>query len=689
MKIGTYYYPEQWPREQWERDFDNIAAMGLQIVHMAEFAWYEMEPRPGEFHFEWLDTCIDMCKQRKLDVILCTPTAAPPIWLAQNAQTLPMDEHGTRVRFGGRRHYSPTSPAFREATTRIVTAMAERYGQHPSIIGWQIDNELGSDFHDQSEHSHKAFQSWLQRKYGSIDALNKAWGGQFWNTYYTDFSQVQLTPKGTIGYTNPHHALDSQRFWSWAFADFSKLQADILKPRVGERFITTNFMSLHQTCNPADFLGQYSLFSWDSYPVTGWDKNVVDESFRVADPSGISLMHDLMASYTGRWGLMEIQPGQINWSGVPVLVYPGAVRLWLWTAIAHGAEFITTYRYRQPRFGVELFHHALVGTDGVTPTPGGREFIQVIDELKRLEAPKTAAAVATAATAATGAATPAAPAASPAPGKAPKAAAPPAPLPSVGLLFDFEQLWYYTTLPHARRWDQRAWLTQWYASLAHLGLRVNIVHPNQPWPDHMAMLVAPGVQMVDDALIRQFDDYANSGGNLVLTCRTGLMDRNGQLFEGPTAKPILPLIGGSIEAYDVLPDDMHGIIEMDTVKYKWGAWGDLLYAESGTKVVAKYADQFYAGGAAVIGRKHGKGTVVYCGAYAEPAFTSALIDRIATNQKIPSANLPPRVQLLQRGRFKIALNYQLTPFDAPAPRGAKLIVGTRKVDPVSVAVWEE
>src|SRR5689334_8066337 len=131
MKIGTYYYPEQWPQEQWERDFDNIVAMGLQVIHMAEFAWFSLEPRPGQFQFDWLEKCIEMCKKRKLDVILCTPAAAPPIWLAQeHPDTLPMDKTGTRMRFGGRRHYSPTSPAYREATTRIVTAMAEKFGNH-------------------------------------------------------------------------------------------------------------------------------------------------------------------------------------------------------------------------------------------------------------------------------------------------------------------------------------------------------------------------------------------------------------------------------------------------------------------------------------------------------------------------------------------------------------------------------
>jgi beta-galactosidase len=659
MKIGTYYYPEQWPREQWERDFDNIAAMGLQIVHMAEFAWYSIEPKPGEFHFDWLDRCIDMCKARKLDVILCTPTAAPPVWLA-NENTLPVDESGRRTRFGGRRHYSPTSPQYREAAARIVTAMADHFGQHASIVGWQIDNEY-SGSHDQSPHAHEAFREWLKRKYQTIDNLNRAWGSQFWNTYYTDFSQILFPPNHDPGYANPHQHLDGQRFWSWAFADFNKLQADILRPRIGNRFITTNFMPFHANCNPMDFASDLTLFAWDSYPVTGWEKNITDESYRLADPSALGIIHDQMASYNGRWALLEIQLGQVNWSGVPVLLHPGAVRLWLWTAFAHGAEFITTYRYRQARFGIELFHHALIGPDGVTQTPGGREFVEVIDEMKRIkedDVPKRRASR----TAAT---------------------------PTAGLLFDFEQLWWYATLPQARRWNQRAFLTQWYSAIARLGMRIEIIHPGKPWPKTLAMVVAPGLQMVDDGLIKHMDEYASGGGQLILTCRTGLMDRNGQLWEGPLGRPILPLIGGTIEAYDGLPDEVFGSVELDGVKHRWGVWGDLLYAEPTTKVLAKYADQFYDGAAAVLQVKRGQGSVTYCGVYAEPGFADALVEKIATAAQIPITLLPPRVQVLRRGPYRVALNYQLVSFDAPAPPRARFIVGSRKVDPVGVAVWEE
>ncbi len=669
MKIGTYYYPEQWPREQWERDFENIATMGLQIVHMGEFAWFKLEPQPGDFQLDWLGECLEMARKRKLEVILCTPTAAPPIWLAERCpETLPVDQFGTRKRFGGRRHYSPTSPAMHEASRAIVTALADRFGNHPAVIGWQIDNEYGGEF-DQAEHTHQEFRRWLQARYGTIENLNTAWGCQFWSTCYTNFSQILFPAGRNPDYGNPHQHLDASRFWSWTYANFNRMQADILKRKIGNRFITTNFMPFHPDCNPADMAGDLTLMAWDSYPVHGREKHPADENFRVADPDGIGFMHDAMASYQNRWGLMELQPGQVNWSGYPVLPYPGAVRLWLWTAFAHGAEFATTYRYRQPRFGIELFHDGLVGTDGVTPTPGGRQFMQVIQEIKRLKQTPSGQEYDARAT--------------------------------VGLVFDFEQLWYYQTLPQAKQWSQSEWLTRWYGAISRLGLKVKILHPRQPWPKDLPMIVAPGLQMVDDALVGQFEQYVQGGGHLVLTCRTGLMDRSGQLWEGPTAKPILSLIGGTIDAYDGLPDGMSGQVEMDDQNYAWGVWGDLLYAEPDTRVLARYADQFYAGAAAVIQKRHAAGTVTYCGVYGHQELTDALMRKLLTVEaptkarknanaaRLPINPLPPRVRLLRRGPYHILLNYLTTAVDAPASPTARFLVGDYQVEPAGVAVWEE
>jgi beta-galactosidase len=424
--------------------------------------------------------------------------------------------------------------------------------------------------------------------------------------------------------------------------------------------ITGHAPSFHLDLNPADTADFLSLMSWSSYPVSGRVSEAPNELYRLGDPASISFMHDEMASYHNRFGVMELQTGHVNWSGVPALPYPGSARLWMWTAFAHGAEFVTTYRYRQPRFGVELFHEALVLTDGVTPSPGGRQFIQVIDELKLLDLARV-----------------------------PPIADEFDPTGTIGIVFDFEQLWYYETLPQARRWSQPHWLEIWYGAAARLGLRVRILHPKQDWPANLAMVVVPGLQMVDDEDVRQLRNYAAGGGHLVLTCRTAVMDRRGQLFEGPWAKPILELIGGDIEAYDSLPADLWAQVEMDNQKYAWGVWGELLYANPDTKVLAKYADQFYVGAAAVTQCRFERGTVTYCGVHGEQSFADALLEKLTTQTNLRTLALPSRVHLIRRGPYQILLNYQDAPMTAPAAADARFLVGARAVEPAGVAVWEQ
>lgn len=650
MKIGAYYYPDQWPREQWRRDFDNIASMGLKIVHMAEFAWGTIEPRDGEFQFDWLLECVDLARQRQLDVILCTPTAVIPAWMAQKHPDLLI----TGTRFGGRRHAVHTSPVFLDYTRRVVSKMAEEFGDHESVIGWQVDNELGASF-DQRECTHEAFRAWLGQKYGTLDELNRAWGCAFWNTFYHDWSQIRFPAKREPEYRNPHECLDASRFWSWSFARFLKLQADILRPRVGGRFITTNFMPLHADCDPRDFRESLDLWSWDSYPVSGWEKSPTDQTFRIADPAGIGLTHDHMASFNGRWALMEIQPGQVNWSGVPVRLYPGAVRLWLWTAYAHGAEFITTYRFRRPRFGIELWHDALVGPDGVTPTAGGREFMRVIAELQGTEARRHAGTKRDQGT--------------------------------VGIVLDFDSIWYATSLPQAERWNQRSWIIAWYRAAMRLGLPIRVIHPDSEIPPDVRVLIVPAVQLVDSELVGRWEQFARAGGELLLTCRTGLMDRDGQIPECEWAAMIRPLIGGRIEAYDSLPADLQGTVALSGRRYKWGAWGDQIVPDPQTEILATYADQFYTGAAAVTSRSLDRGGVTYCGVDGEQDLLDTLVERSTARAGVACTLLPPRTQLLQRAGVTIFLNYNDHAVTAPAGADAQFLLGSPNVGPADVAVW--
>ena len=679
MKIGTYYYPDQWPRSQWERDFANIASHGFKIVHMAEFAWRSLEPRPGQYDFEWLDHSVALAKQHGLELILCTPTAVPPVWLAESKpEILLMDRHGVRNRHGGRRHYSPTSRVYIEESRRIAAAMGKHYALEPAVIGWQIDNEYSSSgvVFDQSEDTHALFREWLQARYKSIDGLNAAWGTQFWNTQYENWGQILMPASREPGYGNPHQVLDASRFWSWAWARYNRAQVEELRASferrpasMGRPWITTNFMPFHQDANPADMAGDFDLTTWDSYPLTGWVKNPKDEAYRLADPDHIGLNHDTFASYHRRWALMEVQPGQVNWSGYPVLPYPGTIRLWLWTALAHGAEFITVYRWRQPLWGIEMFHAGLVSTDGVTLSAGGRQFVQVIEDLKQLDLTKIPALKdERIATGASGSDT-------------------------VGMIIDFEQQWWTTTLPQAKRWSHVYQWQQWYGAITKLGLNVRVLRVGEPIPAGIKLVVAVGLQMIEPETVAMLKEFAASGGHVLVGPRTGIMNRHGQLWEGPWAMPILDLIKASIEAYDSLPEETFGKVKLDKQLYDWGVWGDLLYPAEGTKTLGEYADQFYSGAAAVTQAVQGKGGVTYCGVAGEQPLCDAVIAKVAKQLKLKTSELPNRVRVVQRGAYSIALNYDDKSHELEIPKSAKVVLGSGSAGKVTleaagVAIWE-
>ena len=660
MKIGTYYYPEQWSRDEWTRDFDNIAKMGLQIVHLAEFAWGTIEPREGEYQLDWIDECLKLADERDLDVILCTPTAVIPAWLAEKHP----DVLWTHQRFGGRRHANHLHPAYREASRRVTEVMADRFGSHPRVIGWQIDNEFNNGRrNDQSAITHAVFREWLRVKYDNdIEKLNAAWGCAFWNTYYSSFDQIKLPETREPDYRNQHECVDASRFVSRSFADYVKLQADVLKRRISSRWISTNFMPFHLDLNPDDVRDSLSLFSWDTYPISGMGRGFKDESFRTADPDGVAFLHDQMAGASGRWGLMEVQPGQINWSGSPVKQLPGAIGQLLWQAIAHQAEFITVYRFRQPRFGIEMWHDGLVQWDGVTPSAGGREFVQVIEELRSLDAENA---------------------------KTYTPLARDESVPTIGVLHDHDQLWSYASLPQQKRWNQPKLVTQYHAAIERLGLHAAVTRVDVEW-SKLPVLIVPGLQMADDATVEKLQAYVRGGGHLITTARSLTTDRNGQAPNGVYGHRLFDLIGSKITGYDALPEDTFGTVEMNGVRHPWGVWADLIEAGKGVQVLARYIDQFYAGTPAVVRKSHGSGSVTHVGAIDEGSLAEAVVEHVARSLKFEVRVIPDRTKLHRlAGGVNVFLNFGVTPVDAPADADAQFVIGGRHVPAAGVAVWRE
>ncbi|MEO1000598.1 MAG: beta-galactosidase, partial [Pseudomonadota bacterium] len=267
-RLGVCYYPEHWPERMWAADAARMAALGLSVVRIGEFAWERIEPSSGDLRWGWLDRAMAVLGEAGLGVVLGTPTATPPRWvLEKHPDMLPVGADGRARGFGSRRHYDFSHRGYRAETARIVELMAARYGRHPALIAWQTDNEYGC--HDTtlsySAAAEAAFRDWLADRYGQIDALNAAWGNVFWSMGYRTYGEIGL-PAGLVTEANPAHAMAFRRFASEAVRDFNRAQVEIIRAH-SDAPVAHNYMGRVTEFDHHRVAADMEIAAWDSYPL--------------------------------------------------------------------------------------------------------------------------------------------------------------------------------------------------------------------------------------------------------------------------------------------------------------------------------------------------------------------------------------------------------------------------------------
>jgi beta-galactosidase len=406
--------------------------------------------------------------------------------------------------------------------------------------------------------------------------------------------------------------------------------------------------------NDLDFI------SYTMYPVAGYSTGIGSQGFRMGDPWRISWANDIFRPLKGVTGVMELQPGQVNWGSYNPQPYPGVVRAWLWNSFAGGLDFICSYRFRQPLYGSEQFHYGMVGTDGVTELTGGlqyRQFMAEIRELRKLYKPNTII---------------------PKDFVARKTA----------LVYSMDNQWETDLQKQTFQWNQMNFVTNCYSAVKSMTAPVDIISEDVDLTNY-PVVIAPAYQMTDKTLINKWMHYVQNGGNLILTCRTGLKDRNGHFPETVWGDAISELIGAKIEMFDNLGANNFAKVKLDEKSYDWNIWGDILVPNAGTEVWATYADQFYAGKAAATHRRLGKGTVTYIGTNTKTGiFEKEIIKKTYIAAGILVNEQPDGVMINWRNGFWIAINYSSENVTINIPKEAKICFGTRKLTPAGVAVWQ-
>jgi beta-galactosidase len=383
--------------------------------------------------------------------------------------------------------------------------------------------------------------------------------------------------------------------------------------------------------------------------------------------SGLELAfsQEFAESVNGYTGIMELQPGQINWGVINPQPLPGAVRMWGWHAFGLGDEFVCTYRFRQPLFGGEQTHKGVMETDGVTVARGGKEYVQFIEELQQLTKSGDLKADAT----------------MPAALKARKTA----------FYWEQDNLWSLGNQPHHSDWDSWAHHYTYYQNLKRLGAPVTFISPGEAVdPEEYPFWVVPAAHMIDPSQVQIWEDYARSGGHLILSVRTGTKDNNSHIWEALLQEPIWDLIGARVEYYDHLPAKYPGQVSMEGKTYPWHIWGDVLTPMEGTTVLASHDSEYYKGAPAVVSRDLGAGSVTYTGVWSDNwELEYEVLRKVFGKAGAEILNLPPYVFTEWRDGVYIAVNYSSKAVEAPVPDGADVLLGGRRLEPGGVTVWVE
>lgn len=650
MQLGVCYYPEHWPAHQWESDARRMAELGIARVRIAEFAWSRMEPEPGRYEWAWLDDAIETLARHGLKIVLGTPTASPPKWLVdQHPEILPVTRDGTVMQFGSRRHYDLSSPIYREHCARIVGEMVRRYGDHPAVVAWQTDNELGC--HDTvptyTQAALQRFRQWLAGRYETIGALNTAWGNVFWSMEYRHFDEIDL-PQCTPTDLNPSHVLDFRRFQSDEVASFHALQAELIRAHAPGRDLLHNFMGFFTAFDHYVFARHgLDVAAWDSYPVPRTEVLPLAEAdkhrwARTGHPDVSAFSHDLYRGIgNGRMWVMEQQAGPVNWAPWNPVPQPGAVRLWTWEAFAHGAELVSYFRWRQCPYAQEQMHSGLHAPDN-TLSQGGREVAQVGEELRALGAPRDV-----------------------------KKHAP------VALLFDYEADWVVAAQPHGADFDYQHHVFEWYSALRSLGLDVDIVSAHADVAGYR-LVVAPTLPILPDSVIAQIERGAS---HWIFGPRTG--SKTGSFAIAPELPPgklqsVLPVRIAEVES---LRPSIRPAIRFEGTEGHGLRWRDHAQPGTGADVLARFDD----GVPALL--RHGRVNLVT--ACFDQAMLRAIVARCVRDAGIESILLPEGLRLRTRGPLRFAINYSDEPHAVPAPPGARFVLGGPQVEPVGVAAWIE
>lgn len=591
--IGVDYYPEHWDKSLWDSDIDLMVKTGVKVVRIAEFAWSRLEPQENIFEFKWLDEIIDKFTKADLKIILGTPTNCAPMWMYRNyKETLQVEKTGKSTDTGIRGHRCMTNPTFRKFAKRIIEKMATRYKDNKNIIAWQIDNELDSN-HCNCEYCTKSFQEFLRDKFKTIDKLNLAYGNDVWSGDYSDFNQI-TTPLGDkykSGWLNPSYMLDYERFASKSTKEFISFQYDILKQISPNMTVTTNACFGVNTPDYFDIFKNLDVTSYDNYPSLYKVDGVPNKKQ--------AFILDLVRGFKNQnYWIVEQMSGAFGcWAPISPTPRPGMIKGYAVQAIAHGADLMLNFRWRTSTKGAEMFCHGILDHSNVA---GRRffEFSELCKDINALSIPKSTVVKS-----------------------------------YVALVYSYEQEYAFKVQEMSAGFSYTKQVELLYNSFKSYGVNIDVIDENKKIDDYKVVVV-PTHFVTNDTFIEKLEKFAQNGGVVILTNRSGVKDKNNACLMNVLPGKFLKLSGVEVLEYDAIGETIVKIKDKNGQSYDASCWCDILKTEIGTDVIAVYDSEFYSQSPAVTRKKIGKGEVYYIGTVCQQEFYNNLAKSILVSENI-------------------------------------------------------
>ena len=630
---GADYYPEYWPEERWETDAQMMQAAGINVVRLAEFAWAKMEAKPGIYTFDWLDRAVALLGKYGIQSVLGTPTASPPPWLMYSDESMyRTNERGERLTYGNRRQYCPTHEGYRQASDNICAALAEHYADNPNVIGFQTDNEFGDNCF--CPVCRKGFQDWLKDKYGTLAAVNAAWGTDFWGHTYQQWEEIpsavhRTVDWGTTSGHNPGLELDWKRFMSDTYVDFQQRQIDILRAKAPKKMITHNLMGFsYPKINAFDLTESLDFTSWDNYIRGFWNES------GVVDHSIYALGNDTMrGTKKDTYWVMEQQSGPTGWSVIAEAPRPGELRAWAYQSIAHGADGIVYFRWRTCRTGLEEYWHGILDHHG-EPTRRYRELAGMGQELKRIGDEIK--------------------------GSMPKA--------DVAMMLSYDTRFGFQTQPNNTNFSYPEHFNDIYRAFWQENIPVDIVSEKETDLSQYKLVILPAFYVLSEKTKALVEAYVQNGGNVLITARSGVKGMANEVVNLRLPGLLRELCGVRVEEYDSMKADMHNTVKFavngKSVEVK--LWAEWLETE-GAHVLAKYEDDYLTEQAAVTVNDFGDGKAIYCGVWGNTEFFSTLNEWLLPVAGVSGMNAPAGVEITQRHKDGVTYTFiiNFNPTDTP------------------------